>query len=394
MPDNKSIYDYREGCVSVIIPTYNYQNFIATAIDSVLEQCGIDKEIIVVDDGSSDRTYNILERYKKNIKYIYKENAGLSAARNTGIKNSSGEFILFLDADDVLGPDVISSQLKYLENNSNADVVVCQSYYFQETTPEGRPKPTIPWILFKKSLAVHLCYFNIAPPHAFLFRREAIIQTGWFDTHLKACEDYDFWLRAAMKGFIPQYNHSGLVYYRRHHKSMSADLRRQYLHDAILHKRLSVLLDQNPHYPENQRLEALLAFSAGVLQTIVRLDDFQLDGGYKLLEYVFQRLNEAKRIAKSNKSSWNILLTLFCLRIMCFQTSSCFVKSNRNAKIKKYIQEITASLNINISRPYLLAEIIISALVGSNQFVWERQELRRLLLKYLKVIIRSIINIG
>ena len=244
-----ALNDYIRSRVSVIIPTYNYSRFILDAIKSALVQDVHDLEIIVVDDGSTDNTSDIIKPYTDSVQYIHQENAGLSAARNTGVSASTGEFILFLDADDMLGPDAVASQVAYLEQNLAAFVAVCENKLFSEKDNNGQPKPFGSWALCRENLGVHLCYFNIAPPHAFLFRRQTISETGWFDHQLTACEDYDFWLRAAVKGFIPHYNPSGLVYYRRHPASMSADLVNQHLHDAILHKRLSTLLDQYPEFP-------------------------------------------------------------------------------------------------------------------------------------------------
>ena len=106
-----ALNDYVRSRISVLIPTYNYSQFLLDAVKSVLAQDVPDVEIIVVDDGSTDNTSDIIKPYTDRVQYIYQENAGLSAARNTGIRNSTGEFILFLDADDVLGTEAIASQV-------------------------------------------------------------------------------------------------------------------------------------------------------------------------------------------------------------------------------------------------------------------------------------------
>ena len=164
--------------VSVIIPSYNYAEYLSTTLNSVLAQRLEDIEVVLVDDGSTDATADVLKSYRDRIDYIYQEKAGLSAARNTGINNSTGEFILFLDADDILGPGSIASQVKYLQRNPSAFVAVCENKLFREKDNNGQPKPFGSWPLYRKNLTVHLCYFNIAPPHAFLFRRQAIVETG------------------------------------------------------------------------------------------------------------------------------------------------------------------------------------------------------------------------
>src|SRR5690349_3602213 len=103
--------------VSVIIPTYNRAQFIARAVDSVLEQTYKDFEIIVIDDGSSDNTQEILKAYEGKIRYVYQQNKGISAARNRGIQEAKGEYIAFLDSDDVWKPEKLSVQVAILDVN-------------------------------------------------------------------------------------------------------------------------------------------------------------------------------------------------------------------------------------------------------------------------------------
>jgi len=114
MPACKS---FVPGRISVIIPTYNYAQFLPQCLDSIIRQNMPDIEIIVVDDGSTDNTPEVLTPYRDRIKYIPKEHEGVNSARNTGIKNCTGEFIHFLDADDLVGDNYFISQLKFLKNN-------------------------------------------------------------------------------------------------------------------------------------------------------------------------------------------------------------------------------------------------------------------------------------
>ena len=382
--DPTAVNDYVRSRVSVVIPTFNFSQFILDAVKSALAQKAPDLEIIVVDDGSTDNTADVLEPYKNKIKYFYQENAGLSTARNTGINNSTGEFILFLDADDVLGPDAVASQVAYLQQNLAAFVAVCENKLFRETDSNGKPKPCGSWPLCRENLAVHLCYFNIAPPHSFLFRRQAIIETGWFDHQLTACEDYDFWLRAAVKGFIPHYNPSGLVYYRRHQASMSADLENQHLHDAILHKRLSKLFDQYPEFPESHRFEGLLAFATGAMLTSARLYGHGPEEAEELMGLACKRLEETQTIASSDEKGWNILSKLFCLRMLSFLAMPCFRNSHTAQPIREVMSEILTTIGAPVSRAGLLADALKTSLSGSGGLYQERREIRTLPLRYLK----------
>ena len=104
--------------VSVIIPTYNRSKYVTKAIDSVLAQTYRDFEIIVVDDGSTDNTKEVLKPYTDRIKYLYQENTGVSAARNAGIRAAGGQWIAFLDSDDEWLPEKLSIQMDYLSRHN------------------------------------------------------------------------------------------------------------------------------------------------------------------------------------------------------------------------------------------------------------------------------------
>ena len=112
--------------ISVIIPAYNCSKLIPNAIESVLGQTYSNLELIVVDDGSTDNTAEIILNYKNynnNMKYIYQNNGGVSKARNTGIKQSVGEYIAFLDADDIWDKNKLEIQMKVINNCKNIDMI-------------------------------------------------------------------------------------------------------------------------------------------------------------------------------------------------------------------------------------------------------------------------------
>ena len=125
MPDKHQI-------VSVIIPTYNRAKYITSAIDSVLSQTYNNIEIIVVDDGSNDSTREVLYRYGNKIRYVYQENLGVSAARNRGIELSKGEWIAFLDSDDVWFPKKLSVQMEHISERPEIDVHVTNVFISRE----------------------------------------------------------------------------------------------------------------------------------------------------------------------------------------------------------------------------------------------------------------------
>ena len=186
--------------VSVIIPAYNYAHFLPFALESALSQKRVELEIIVVDDGSTDDTSGVLEYYQSRnphrMRVLCQNNQGLSAARNAGLDISNGEYLVFLDADDMLLQNALASQRDMFCAHPDLDMVVCRSFFFEHIDSFGNPIHCGQWRLFLQDLDVHLCHFNIAPPHAFMIRYSLIDQVGHFDIGLKACEDHDLWFRA------------------------------------------------------------------------------------------------------------------------------------------------------------------------------------------------------
>lgn len=365
--------------ISIIIPCFRQAHYLPKAIQSCINQTYNNIEIIVVDDGSPDNVQEAISPYENKIKLIQQENQGLSEARNTGIKFSSGNYLIFLDADDFLGHDTVTSQLNFIKKTDDANVVVCRNKLFETITRSSAPTIIGEWPLFKQALGIHLCYFNIAPCHAFLFRRNTIIQTGYFDSQLKACEDYDFWLRVAVNGSIPIYNPKGLVFYRRHAKSMSSNVVNQYLHDAILHERLSILLDQYPHFPSGQRLEALLAFVSGVLLTAHRLHTHNLAGTPNLIRLAFKRIVDANNLVRTGNSKWNIFTKLFCLRII-FNSNLPGVKdSELKDGIVESVLDIMKLLKAPSSYFGLIIDLLSTVVTKPNDYFYEWKETINLL---------------
>jgi glycosyltransferase involved in cell wall biosynthesis len=283
--------------ISVIIPTYNYAQFLDDALNSVLKQNIVnDIEIIIIDDGSTDNTAEVVKPFLScNLKYIYQKNAGLSAARNTGIQASKGRLIQFLDADDMLGKYALSGRLKVLHGNPDISVAVCRTKIFRSSA-KGRPDALLleGWPIYTRHLDIHLCNFNIAPPHAFLLRRDIIDHIGWFDPNLSACEDYDFWLRVLFQGFKFMFCSHGIVYYRRHKASMSQNLLRQRTFDAILHQKLQQLLMAN-HKLQYQP-EILMAFISGILCTCMRFAELNSEPPKDLFKAYQWAINEIMKL--------------------------------------------------------------------------------------------------
>jgi glycosyltransferase involved in cell wall biosynthesis len=182
--------------VSVIIPTYNRGWIIKEAIDSVLAQEFKDFELIVLDDGSTDNTLEILNSFQHDIKVLRQRNQGVSAARNRGIAEASGRFIAFLDSDDLWLPQKLFRQVEFFKKNPDAQICQTEETWIRKgvrVNPKKRHKKP-EGMIFEPSLA--LC---LVSPSAVMMRRSLFEKVGGFDETLPACEDYDLWLRISCR---------------------------------------------------------------------------------------------------------------------------------------------------------------------------------------------------
>ncbi|MBI9075423.1 MAG: glycosyltransferase family 2 protein [Desulfatibacillum sp.] len=177
--------------VSVIIPTFNRAWCLEKAVESVLAQDFLDFELIVVDDGSHDQTPQILEKYPR-VRTLRQDRKGVSAARNAGVRASSGALLAFLDSDDQWEPSKLHIQVEYFQNNPQA--LICQTGEIwirngKRVNPRLKhEKPS--GQVFERSL--ELC---LVSPSAVMMRRSLFDEMQGFDENLPACEDYDLWLR-------------------------------------------------------------------------------------------------------------------------------------------------------------------------------------------------------
>jgi glycosyltransferase involved in cell wall biosynthesis len=209
--------------VSVVIPCYRHARFLGEAIESVLAQTYPDVEVVVVDDGSPDDTAAVAARYGA-VRYVRQTNQGLAAARNRGLQESRGHYVVFLDADDRLRPEALALGAAELDTHPDSAFV---SAAFCNIAEDGSPLPTPPWpldvgsdhyreLLLRNHIGVHATV---------MYRRSVLDAVGGFDVSRRAGEDYDLYLRIA-RGF-PIHRHAGVVAeYRRYPTSMSRNAAR------------------------------------------------------------------------------------------------------------------------------------------------------------------------
>jgi len=181
---------------SVIIPTYNRAYILREAIDSVLSQKYRDFELLVVDDGSTDETKEVVLSYLPHLIYIYQEHKGASAARNKGIEYARGSCLTFLDSDDRWLPDKLHLQMELMENCPEACICYTEEIWIRKGV---RVNPMKKHKKYSGMIFEHCLPLCIVSPSSVLITRSLIGEVGVFDEELEACEDYDLWLRISAR---------------------------------------------------------------------------------------------------------------------------------------------------------------------------------------------------
>ena len=190
------ITSFKQPLVSIIIPTYNRGWILKDAIDSVLAQDYEDFELIVVDDGSTDTTPQILESFGQEIIVLRQANKGVSAARNRGIAAANGQLVAFLDSDDIWLPGKLSRQVEFFGSTPDAVIHQTEEIWIRNgvrVNPKRRHRKQS-GMIFEPSLK--LCLIS---PSAVMIKKNLFNAVGLFDENLPACEDYDLWLRISCR---------------------------------------------------------------------------------------------------------------------------------------------------------------------------------------------------
>lgn len=241
--------------ISVIIPCYNYGNFLADAVNSVIDQTYTNWECIIVDDGSTDNTGFVskeLVNLHSKVKYFYKENGGLSSARNYGINKANGEFICFLDADDLFDKEKLEKQILCFSKNSIIDIVYGHTMFFEKNKKDklynNRLKkdfPVFPKITGSGNKIIRsLIIENITVISAPLIKKSVFTRIGNFDTTYNSYEDWHFWFRCALGNCYFTYEADPLAstYISFGHESMMSNKRKMILSSIQLRKFMAIKL--------------------------------------------------------------------------------------------------------------------------------------------------------
>lgn len=206
--------------VSIIIPTYNRAQLLPRALETVLSQTYKDFEVIVVDDGSTDNTPEIMKQFEGRVKYIRKENGGSASARNRGIEESKGEYIAFLDSDDYWMPEKLAEQVKILDAYPKVGIVYGRMPIVNEKGERLGTKPAgVSGKNFKELLEV----WGDLPTSTVMTRKVCFDKAGMFDTALATMQDIDMWLRISRYYDLYEIEGKVLAYYFRHSEQATAN---------------------------------------------------------------------------------------------------------------------------------------------------------------------------
>lgn len=297
--------------VSVIIPAYNVAGYISETLDSVFAQTYKDYEIIVVNDGSPDTETleKTLEKYLDKIIYLEQENKGAAVARNTGIENSRGELIAFLDADDIWLPEFLDTQTKFLDAN-DYEMVYCDAYLFGDSYTKYKTfmedAPSFGIADFEALLTTRC---NVITSGTIVKKRN-LFDVGMFEKEKVNAHDFILWLKLAKNGTRIGYQKKPLLKYRVLISGLSGDLVQRNVREIEAYRRVlkSMELDENQRLIVEQRIE-----NAKAEIDIIRGKSLLLQKQFEEAETYFEKAN---RVKKSKKLQLIGLLTHYAPHLM------------------------------------------------------------------------------
>jgi len=246
LPNSSCVVDSPK--VSVIVPTYNRADRLERALNSIVSQTYQDFELIVVDDGSTDKTYQLMKSFPKAQYFYIKKNSGVSKARNVGLAFAKGELICFLDSDDLWKEKKIQIQSLWLENNKDSQICYTDEIWVRNGV---RVNPMNRHRKYSGDIFRHCLGLCIVSPSSVMIRAKLFDEIGNFDESLPACEDYDLWLRIASKYAFHFIEEPLIIKYGGHSDQLS---RKYWGMDRFRVVALKKLLDQNSLDKEKLKL--------------------------------------------------------------------------------------------------------------------------------------------
>ena len=233
--------------ISIIIPAYNNALLIHDTLESVVQSSFGDYEVLIVNDGSTDNLEEAIAPYLKDVRfrYISQENRGLAGARNTGIRASQGEYLVFLDSDDVILPDKLGTQSDYLRRHPDVDIVYSHSQWFVEDDLNDVRSVNFP--VYEGMVLDQLIFGNFMHVNSVMVRRDKVVLAALFDERLRELEDWDLWLRMVIKGSVVGFTSGIMSKVRIRKGSMTSNQNRM---DATMARVLTKTINSlEPNHP-------------------------------------------------------------------------------------------------------------------------------------------------
>lgn len=334
--------------VDVIIPVFNGEKFVADAIQSAAEQTYLPKRIIVVDDGSTDGTVEVVERLIRQVSVsvvlLRKENGGPNSARNLGLKQATSEFVAFLDADDEWEVNKLERQLAvFIDGKSELGVVYCGYSLIDEN---GREMAGVPLIKIEETMRGDIYSkllrgnMVVGSASAVLIRRSCFDTVGMFDESLRASEDWDMWLRIAEKFYFDFINER-LIRIRRHPQNAQNDTLKMFANELLFFDKWGKRL---PKDDSNLKGWAK-SIAARIIKGFPSLDCFNL---------AQRNLSDLsrKRVFKVTRGSLAVYIFLAANYLLIRELINAAVGYLRETAgaVKRYLVRISALVRIFLSR--------------------------------------------
>lgn len=263
---------------SIIIPIYNQAHFLPQTVESVLAQTYTDYELILINDGSTDNTAEVIQQYTAQATTIWQENQGLAGARNTGIRAATGKFIAFLDSDDLWQPNHLATIASLIEHHPQADMFHTGWCYIDAS---GTILPQAPnaFIVPSEQAYPAMLRGNFLNGSSYVARKKALVEAGFFDVSFRRLQDWELWLRMLSKGAVLVGSPACLVHYRLHGSSLSVDpAGGQQAAQAIATKQVGP--PAPPWTPPQTRLYGGVYRYAAITSALIRAHDWHTCGQY------------------------------------------------------------------------------------------------------------------
>ena len=292
--------------VSIVIPAYNVAPYIAETLDGVLAQTFTDFEVIVINDGSrdEDELERALAPYLDRICYVRQENSGAAAARNRGVQQARGEYVAFLDGDDVWKPDYLEAQMKFVREG-DYDLVYADALLFGDSPVAGKTymetSPSVGPVTFLSLVRgkSHVITSGVVA------RRQALIDAGLFDESLRNAQDFELWARLARRGARLAYQRKVLLSYRCREDSLSGNMMNRIAREIRVYRYIADTYDLTP--AERAELSRVMELQLGAIDLA--------SGKLYLLGNEFDEARSAFERAHDVLGGWKLGMAVLMLRV-------------------------------------------------------------------------------